>query len=156
MLTDAQKTALLANIQITPVALTLYTDGNLSGLADFYNEPAAPAFTVWKSSVSAEEIMRNGFDWTRVDNLAVGLARVWEWMFQFGTIDPSRANIRAGIEQVWKGTAPDLAVRAAVYVHCKRPASRIERLFATGTGSDAVPGTMVYEGPLNFGDLIGL
>lgn len=110
--------------------------------ADLLNMPADPAFTVWKTNVTSQEIMQNGFNWTRVDNLSVGKARVWEWMFQFGSIDPSKANIRAGIEAVWVGTQADLDVRAAVYAHCKRLASVAERMFATGTGSDASPATM--------------
>lgn len=106
------------------------------------NATASPAFTVWRTSVTTEEIMLNGFDWARVDNLSVGKARIWEWMHQFGSINPSQANIRAGIDAAWVGTAADLAVRAAVYVHCKRLATVGEKLFATGTGSDAAPATM--------------
>jgi hypothetical protein len=99
--------------------------------------------------------MQNGFDWTRVDNLAVGKARIWDWMFdnQSTTINPSKQNVRAGIEAVWVGTAADLAVRAAVYVHCKRIANRVERFFASGTGSDAVPGLLTFEGELTTSDV---
>ena len=47
----------------------------------------------------------------------------------------------------------DLAVRATVYTHCKRPAKRIERLLATGTGSDASPATMSFEGQISPADI---
>jgi len=156
MLTAAQRTALKAAILATPEVAQMFTDGNLSGVADYYNAQAVPDFTVWKTQVTRTEIMQNGFDWARVDNLSIGKARVWEWMFQEGDANPSKANVRAGIEAVWVGTAADLAVRAAVYVHCKRLATRIEKLFATGTGSDAVPATMAIEGPLSFIELQGL
>jgi len=156
MLTSTQRQALKADILATPEAAQLFTDGNLSGLADYYNAPAAPDVTVWKSQVARTEIMQNGFDWARVDNLSIGKARVWEWMFQDDAINPSKANVRAGIEAVWVGTAADLAVRASVYGHCKRLASRLEKLFASGTGSDAVPATMAVEGPISFTEFQGL
>jgi len=107
---------------------------------------------VWKSSVQQDEIMQNGFDWVRVDNLSVGKARIWEWLFdnQSATFNPSKINVRAGIDECWKGTAADLAVRAAVYVHCKRPANVLEKLFATGDGTDAVPATMTVEGGVSY------
>jgi len=156
MLTSTQRQTLKADILATPEAAQLFTDGNLSGLADYYNAPAAPGVTVWKPQVTRTEIMQNGFDWTRVDNLSIGKARVWEWMFTEGFTNPSKVNVRAGIDQVWVGTAADLAVRAAVYVHCKRLASRIEKLFATGAGSDAAPATMAVEGPISYLEFMGL
>lgn len=121
-------------------------------IADELRKEAAPAFVVWRSSVTQDEIMQNGFDWVRVDNLSVGKARIWEWLFdnQSATFNPSKINVRAGIDECWKGTSADLAVRAAVYVHCKRNANVLEKLFATGTGTDASPATMVVEGSLSY------
>ena len=52
------------------------------------------------------------------------------------------ANVRAGIEAVWVGTAADLAVRAAVYGHCKRNATRGQKLFSTGTGTTESPASL--------------
>src|SRR5262245_24937125 len=49
-------------------------------VAKWYNLVAVPAFQVYRTSVPMSEIMLNGFDWTRVDNLSVGKARIWEWM----------------------------------------------------------------------------
>jgi len=124
-------------------------------IRDHYNAPASPAYTIWRTNVTQDEIMQNGFDWVQVDNLSVGKARIWEWLFDNGStsFNPSKANVRAGIDEAWKGTAAMLAVRAAIYVHCKRAANRVERLFATGTGSDAVPGTLVFEGTLSTSDI---
>lgn len=130
------------------------TDGALI-IAEALNQTAAPSFTVWKSSVSENEILQNGFDWTRLDNLSVGLARIWDKIFSGPgrTLNPGKSNVRAGIEAVWVGSAPDLAVRAAVYVHCKRLALRIEKILATGTGSDASPAVLGYEGQVSFDDV---
>ena len=85
--------------------------------------------------------MQNGFDWTRVDNLSVGKSRIWEWMTTAKKVndefvfDPSKSNTRAGINEAWKGTSADLAVRAVVYSHCIRLATVAEKLFATGAGT---------------------
>lgn len=125
------------------------TDGHYT-LAALLNQPAEPAFVVWRSSVSVDEIMSNGFDWTRVDNATVGKARIWEWMMARGTINPSKANIRAGIDEAWSGTgAEQVAHRNAIYAHCKRNATRVEKLFATGTGTTATPATMGFEGSVS-------
>lgn len=156
MLTAAQLTALRAYIDADPVlAATPNTHDGAYAIAEALNLPADPAVIVWRTSVTQDEIMQNGFDWTRVDNLGVGPARVWEWMFgnEQRTINPSKLNVRAGIDAVWKGTAADLAVRAAVYVHCRRTATRLEALFATGTGTEASPATMAVEGNIGYLDV---
>lgn len=117
------------------------------------NKLASPDFIVWKTDVSVDEIMRNGMDWARVDNLSVGKARIWDWLGRLGTFNAAKLNVRAGIDAAWVGTAADLAVRAAIYVHCKRKARRIEKILATGTGSDVSPATMTFEGDLSYQDV---
>lgn len=150
-LTTAQlatlKTDINSGVNASALSVAIASrDGDF--IAGFYNTDASPAFTVWKTNVTQDEIMQNGFDWTRVDNLSLGKARIWEWMFnnQARAFNPSKANVRAGIDATWVGTIPDLNVRAAVYGHCKRFATLIEKLFATGTGTDAVPATMSFSG----------
>jgi len=142
------KTWLLANAQ------TL----NDQEAADALNTIASPVFNVYRSSVLMSEIMLNGFNWTRVDNLSVGKARIWDWMFaasDIKAIDPSKANVRTGINSVWVGTQADLDVRDAVYVHCYRSATLAEKLLATGAGTAPVndgdgsgPATMGFEGSI--------
>lgn len=156
MLTAAQYTALAAYIaaDATLMAFPHTADGAYE-IAQILNSPASPTFTVWRTNVTQDEIMQNGFDWVQVDNLSVGKARIWEWMFnnQSRVMNPSKANVRLGIDECWKGTAAMLAVRDAIYVHCKRSASVAEKLFATGTGSSASPANLVYEGKLIYQDI---
>ena len=38
-------------------------------MTEWWNRPADPPKTVWKSKLELEEITSNGFDWVRVDNL---------------------------------------------------------------------------------------
>lgn len=122
-------------------------------IARAYNLLATPEWIVWKTAVDPDEIMRNGMDWTRVDNLTIGKARIWDWMTSLGTFDASKPNIRAGIDATWVGTAPDLAVRATVYTHCKRVATRGEKLLSIGTGTTASPATMQWEGIMTYQDV---
>lgn len=153
MLTPAQATTLAAALraETNQTVIDALAIRNDNGLTDWCN--ATTSYIVWRTSVPLEEIMRNGMDWTRVDNLSVGKARIWDWLSRLGTINPSQVNVRAGIDATWVGTAADLAVRAAVYTHCKRAATWAEKLFASGTGSNAVPGTLTFDGTLQQSDV---
>jgi hypothetical protein len=152
-MTPEQTATLKAALLADPALAQYIVDYRDDLIRDYYNAPAAPAYIVWRSSVTRQKILQNGFDWTRLDNLSVGKARVWNDIFVDGYINPSKPNVRTGIESVWVGTQADLNVRAAVYVHCKRNANRVEKLFATGTGSDAVPGLMAFEGEITTSDV---
>lgn len=153
-LTPSQQQTLKTFIQADPElnAYPLNGDGAYA-IAAIISQPAAPAFVVWRTDVSIDEIMRNGINWARVDNLSVGKARIWEWMGRLGTLNASKANIRAGIDATWVGTQADLDVRAAVYTHCKRPATIVEKLFASGAGTTADPATMGFEGQIAYQDV---
>lgn len=154
MLTPEQLATLKAAIDADPAlaAKPLNSDGYFDIAAILNNELASPDFYVWRTSVTQDEIMQNGFDWVRVDNLSVGKARIWDWMFDNAgaTFNPAKANVRAGIAEVWKGTAADNAVRQAVFNRCQARATRAQKLFATGPGTttsvDGVgPATMAVE-----------
>ncbi len=146
-LTPAQKTALKAHIDSSN-DLNIYpntNDGNevITGLL---NAPSSPAFIAWKSSVEAVEIMANGFTWTEVDALTGGKARIWDWMTRYGSFNPSKANVRQGLRDCF-------GVNSGTYTgmlpHLKRTATRAEKLFATGTGTDQTPGQFTFEGELS-------
>ena len=153
MLTVPQLQAIKAEINADPAlsGQPNNSDGAFA-IAAALNLPANPAFIVWRTSVTQDEITQNGFTWTLVDALSVGTARIWEWMFDNAerTINPSKLNVRQGVIDVWSGTAGKLAVQAAVFAHCKRSASRVEKVLATGTGSDATPAVMGFEGLITY------
>lgn len=153
-LTAQQLATLKAAILADPVlnAEPMNGDGYFNIAQALNNQQASPDFFVWRTAVDFEVIRANGFDWVRVDNLSVGKARIWEWLFKFfnAPINPSQANVRAGIAEVWKGTAADNAVRHVVFQKCQMLASRVQKLFATGPGTttdqDGVgPATMAVE-----------
>lgn len=150
MLTPAQMIDLRAKCFADPTASSFFnaTEGSVQALHAHLN--SASAFIVWRTKVSQDEIMMNGFDWVQVDNLSVGKARIWEWLFDNAerVINPTKANVRAGISECWKGTTAMVAVRDAVMVHCKRAATIAEKLLGTGTGTTAEPGRMTFEGQI--------
>lgn len=155
-MTEAQLATLKAHILTNTAVADFLASRNDTAIADWYNAQASPAFYVWRNAVTQDEIMQNGFDWTQVDNQTVGKARIWEWLFNNAdrSINPTKANVRAGIMECWKGTTAMLAVRLVVLGHCQKVASNLERLFATGTGTattvDGVgPGTTTVYGEVS-------
>lgn len=102
---------------------------------DALNAAFSPAYYVFKTDLSVAEIMTNGFDWTRVDNATVGQGRIWEWLTQLNSINPSKVNILKGIGEAWKGNTPasQQAHRLAILAHCRRPVLVWEKLYVTAT-----------------------
>lgn len=151
MLTEAQLTTLKADIEADPILSALPSNiDSAFEIAAAYNLLANPAHIVWRTRVSTDEIMNNGFVWTAVDTLNVGKARIWDWMSRLGFINPSKANIRQGLVDAFGAGS---AMAQGILPHLKRGATRAEKLFATGTGSDASPGTLTFEGSLGFHDV---
>jgi hypothetical protein len=149
-LTPAQLTTLKAAILAEPSLAQYVTDRRDDLIAAYYNEPASPVKTVWRTAVARNEAQAVGFDWTQVDNLTVGQARIWfDALFGGGHLDATDDGQRAGIAEAWKGTAAKVAVATFVLGKCKRAANRVEALFATGTGSVAVPAVMEFEGEID-------
>jgi len=151
------KAAIVADPVLGP--LTSGPQSDYGRITDTMNSDASPAFIVWRTSVTRAEYQDDdAFDWTVVDNLSTGSKfRIWEWMFgTTGAINPSKAKIRAGIAACWVGNAALVAVEAAILARSKRNATRAEKLFATGTGSNAVPGLLTFEGAVQFLDVAGM
>lgn len=111
-------------------------------MAELYN--TSSSFIVWKTAVMPEEY-REAIVWTEVDGLTAGKARIWEWVTQNMTaaINASSANVRQGLADCW---AANSVTRGQMLAIAKRAASLAESIFATGDGTTAVPGTLVYEG----------
>jgi hypothetical protein len=155
-LTTAQKVTLKAAILADGAISQTFIDGDLDGVVAYYNAPASPSFTVWKTLVPLGEVGR-GFDTTELAGLTSlntqRLQNLAAWLVL--GVNPSLASDRAFFDDVFSG-AGGTNTRAALLILWKRLATRLERLFATGTGSNAVPGTLVVEGALAVNDLIGL
>jgi hypothetical protein len=145
-LTDAQYTTLANHIRanIEPEVVAALAIRNDTELARLYNLDSS--FYVWRTSVTPDEY-RGAMVWTEVDTLNAGNARIWEWITNYftGNLDASDANVRQGIADAFgAGTT----TRANLLALGKRLASLYEEVFATGTGTEATPGTMVLQGPV--------
>lgn len=155
-LTTAQKATLKTAILADGTANTFYTNGDLTGLAAYYNEIASPSFTVWKSSVDWN-FVGDKINATELVGLTTGKLTQLQTLALISPsgVNPSVQDRRDALEQIFSA-AGGAITRPALLVLWKRLATRLEKVFATGTGSDAVPATMVVEGELTTADLIGL
>lgn len=132
-------------------------DGNFC-LARVYARTAAPDFFVWRTNVSRADIYNgnpqpeNSFwNWTTYKNQGVAEQNAWVQMFMGDQADFSKANVRAGVAAIFTGSAQANAQRDHVLATGRRLANRFERVFATGVGSIAAPGTLVFEGTVSPG-----
>lgn len=157
-LTTEQKTILKAEIDADPTLSAFpNTPDAAFEVAAALNLPASPTYFVWRVAVPISEIMANGFDWLRVDNMSAGKARIWEFMVALGDINPSQPNVRAGVIAAFPAVA-DLAMRTAIFSHCQEPATRAEKLFATGAGTTTTdqgtgPAMRAFIGQITYEDV---
>jgi len=150
-LTTAQLQALKADIAADGVLnqLPQNSDGAFE-VATAYNMLASPDFTVWKSKVTLAEVGAN-LDSSEVESLTTAEnARMQTFsMYNPDGLMPSRPDHRAFFAGVFSG-AGGANTSAALLILWKRLATRSEKLFATGTGSDASPATLTVEGNISY------
>lgn len=177
MLTTEQaaelKTAMLADAALAQWR----TDRRDDLIAAYYNEQAAPAFYVWRSVVSTDEVI-DAILWDRMtpvdtpDGTAIQtnrllLCQAKQMNLQVllqgrESINTGRANLRALLSDALLnvpsgagGATQDAGwigvgrVKATI----SRLVTRAERLFATGTGAAGTPGSLVFEGSITTSDI---
>jgi len=154
VLTPSQLQTLKADILADPTLSSqpMNSDGAFA-IAAAYNLNASPTFTVWRTLVSINEIgdKLNGTELaglttanqTRLQTIA---------LFSESGVNPSLADRRQFFDDIFSG-AGGTTTRANLLALWKRPATRAEKLFATGTGSTGSPATMTFEGKLFFQDV---
>lgn len=155
-LTNAQLTTLKACINAAPEWAALPNNSDTaSTIAAGLNQTANPAWIVWRGDLSRDDVTGDGFDWTQVDNLTTGQARIWELIFQTqtGRINFGEAGKRAGISEAWKGTAAKVAVATFIFSQAKRSATSGEKCLSTGTGTTVSPATMSFQGQISYVDV---
>lgn len=137
-----------------PTASACITAGDDGCLVNYLNSESF--FVVWKTQLNETDIINSdGFNFTLVDGLTTGKRDEWSnFIFKNGYCNPSKVNIRAGIADVWSGTAAKNAVQAVILELSKRNATIAESVLATGTGSNAVPGLLTFEGSVSFQDAV--
>ena len=131
--------------------------GNFNSIFEWYNEDHA-TFIVWRTELEEQEITGEDsptgtvWDWTLYIGISAAEKSAWERMFSAGAIDPSRLNVRVGIGEIFSGPQ-NSAQRAHLLAMATRPATRAEVLYATGTGTQANPGDLSFEGNLGWQDI---
>ena len=155
MLTEAQQTTLRNFVLADPTFGQLpASNGSAKQIADSLNELTNPAFIVWRTNVTADEI-GNAWVGTDIDGMsALNMQRLQLLLASstVGVFDMRRADRRAGFENPF-GTNVSNASRVAMRAVWKKTANGIEKLLATGTGSDASPGLVTFEGEINYIDV---
>lgn len=140
-------------------------DGNFA-IADAYNLVASPNWWVWRTSLDKHEVYgQTGIDtdgvtvtqwnWVLFAGLNPGEQGAWVEMFnETGIQNPSLVQVRAGWADIFAGPqAGPTAQRAHISAISRRLALRIEKLFASGTGTAADPGLLDYQGTITYIDV---
>jgi hypothetical protein len=114
---------------------------------------AGPNNVAWKTSVPIGDVGKalNGtelagltsLNHTRMQTLAIYLS---------SGVNPSLASNRQFFDDIFSG-AGGVNTRAALLALWKRVMTRAEKVYATGTGSDASPATLVVEGAIDPDDV---
>lgn len=154
-LTTAQLQTIRAAIfaETDPELVGYRTNGQTGLIAEWYSKPRVPTLTVFKTRVSNDEIgdAMNGTEVAGLSALNMQRAQMLA-NYSSGYQNPSRADRRAAFDQIFSG-AGGAITRAALAVLWRRPATRVEALFAAGSGTDASPATLVFEGALSERDV---
>lgn len=143
-LTTAQKNTLKADILADPALSAQVAAQNWDSIAATYSAVIA-AFIVWKNEVTIRQTGQvfNGPEWAGMTTANhTRLQSVAQYLMSYS---PAIQGVRDMFNDIWSG-AGGANTRAALLVLWKRSATRVEKLFAQGTGSDASPATLVVEG----------
>lgn len=139
-LTTTQLATLKAFVDGDSGLTALRAAGNYGAILDALDTAASPTFTLWRTEVQAEET-GNAWVGTDIDGMsALNMQRLQLLLASApsGVFDMTRADRRSGFENPF-GTNQNNASRVAMRAVWKRPATVLEKLYATGTGSDASP-----------------
>ena len=152
-LTTAQLQTLKASIAAeTNAEFVAMRDASATGqMAAWYNVEATPAFYVWRSNYSVEQIaagIEGGI--TQLDALTASKRDSLLWWAERAH-DMRTAASQAAVNDL---CGSQNTLKASVLDNGKRKIKRGERLFATGTGSLASPGVAPYEGNISENDIV--
>lgn len=174
-LSTTQLQLLKADIAIDPVLLAKpANDDGAYDIATAYNQISVPDFYVWNNQVSVDVIYDN-IVWANLtptdvpDSTQLWLNRAMMCQakqFNLQTMlqgknffDAGRATFRAGLQDALTNVPSALAgatVSAgwpAVKTAITRKATRVERLFASGSGTQATPASLIVIGPITYQDV---
>ncbi len=155
-LTTAQLQALKADI-VADSALNAQpnTSDGAFAIAALYNLLASPAFIVWKTAVSWQAIgdQIDAGELVGLTTSKLTQLQTLALISQDG-INASSADRRGAFDQIFSAAGGTIT-RPRLLTLWKRSATRAEKLFASGTGSDASPATLslTFDGTLQYQDV---
>lgn len=170
-LTTSQRAALKAFCEGDATLNGLRLEGNYDGILTALAQLATPAFTVYPTAVHEHQITREvsgegtSWSWPAYIARSQGERDGWARMFNGDfTINPSLPNVRQAFADIFSGSGNNApAQRTHLAAVCKRAATVLEKLFATGAGSLASPATLgvdaqgaYIEGPIDLLQLVNL
>lgn len=163
-LTDAQYVVLQNDILVTNEAEfadeVAARDDQV--IADAYNLPANPEYWVYRIAVPKEEIVGQvsqdgtSFTWAGTGFIGRSTQEILAWRELFDVADnlnPSLPQVRQALMDIFSGTGAAASNRAHMASISRRRATRGERLFASGAGTPASPGTMTFVGTITLYDV---
>lgn len=147
MLTTVQASTLKAVALADPVAAGYLNAGNDTGLSEWFNQQTT--HIVWRS-VLTPELARSAIikGATQLDALTVGKRDSLFYLVS-GNLSVTDAAVRASLDDL---CGSQNVLKGFVQASCKHQASRAEKALATGTGTDAAPATLGYEGVISGND----
>ncbi len=127
-----------AGVQVN--AIPNQSDGNAT-IAGWYNQAASPTWTTWKKSVPINDV-GDAFNGTELAGLTTGNQQRLQTVAVYAGagVNPSLADRRQCFDDIFSG-AGGATTRANLLALWKRLATFAQKLFSTGTGSDASPAT---------------
>ena len=137
-----------------PTPPAVYSSDKGQAIADLFNlQAASPTFTVWKTNVDIGAVGDNIVATELAGLSSLNATRLQTiGLYSPNGVNPSLPDRRAFFDDVFSG-AGGIATRAKLLILWKRLATRAEKLFATGTGTDAVPAVMTFEGDVVYQDV---
>ncbi len=173
--TSAQKDTVRADILASPdlSGMSPTSDGSYA-IAALYALPAVPDYWVWNTYVQTKNVM-DSVTWANMtpndtpDGTATWTNRALACQgkqFNLQTmlvgreyIDASKANIRAGLQDALTSIPSGAggALRSGGWTVAKvaltRKANRLEKLLASGAGTEAAPSIMTFEGGPTYSEI---
>lgn len=152
-LTSDQLATLKAAINSDPALSVLPNNDDAAfTIAAAFNALASPVFIVWRTDIPTKDI-KKAVVWTEYIARAQGERDAFVLINSNGIVNAADANVRQGFADIFSGPL-GATTRANLTALAKRDATRAEKLFSTGTGSDGSPATMSFEGQLSYRDVL--
>lgn len=153
MLTQEQKTMLKTAADAEPTLSQAIANGDDSAVSNWFNSTSS--FIAWKTALQEVDVLQaDAFNFSLVDGLTSGKRDEWSnFIFRDGKCNPSKSNIRAGLQDIWSGTAAKTTVYNAIIELSKRAATNAEKVLSTGAGTSVAPGLLTFEGKITVNDV---